>query len=340
MKDAVIFNTWQPLGSLGSRDKGFQGEMFYAAPNPERGAVFTYWVKEGVTSLKSERTKAEGKAFKEGGSIAYPSLETFKAENSELPSYLVFTIKDASGDIVSELRSAVKKGMNRITWDLTYAGFGAVNKQQAGQTSSLPSSNVYVVPGTYTVSLSQNIKGELSELAGPVSFQVKELDNRTLPAEDWAAMAAFKKKAIRLVNAMNATRGALGQMNDKISSYKAATKAFPAAEANDMMKEVLALEAKVRDLNIRLNGDSDYNRLDLDAPYSTRQRAQNALFDVFGSTANITGTSEAGYDIAADEFGPILADVKSLMKDFDQMDNKLGSSGAPLTPGRLPDWKK
>lgn len=340
VKDALIFNTWQPLGSLGSREKGFQGESFFAAPNPDQGAVFTYWVKDGVSSLSSERSKREKEAFKNGEAIPYPTLEELKAESSELPSYLVFTIKDASGDIVNELRSSVRKGMNRITWDLTYAGFGAVNQRQAGQNSSLPSSNVYVVPGTYTVTLSQNIKGELSELAGPVSFEVKELDNRTLPAEDWAAMADFKKKALRLFNAMNATRSALNDMNDKISHYKAASKAFPAAQANDMMKDILALEEKVNALQLALDGDRDYNSLDLDSPYNVRSRAQNSLFDVFGSTSNITGTSEVNYELAADEFTPILVGVKALLSEFDSMDNQMGQAGAPLTPGRLPDWKK
>lgn len=340
VKEAIIFNKWLPLGSLGSREKGFQGEMFFAAPNPASGATFTYWVKDGVTSLKLERTKKEQEAFKNGDAIPYPTVEQIKAEDSELPSYLIFTIKDQRGDIVSELRSPMKKGMNRINWDLTYAGFGPVSGRQAGESSSLPSSNVYVVPGNYTVSLSQNIKGELSELAGPVSFKVRDLDNRTIPADSWTAMADFKKKAVKLMNAVGATRSAINEMNTRLSAYKAATKGFPAAEANSLMKEVRDLEAKVKAVNVQLNGDRDYNRLDIDGEYSTSQRAQNAIFDVFGSTSNVTGTSLTGYDIAADEFTPILSAVKALMTDFRNMDNRLGQMGAPLTPGRLPDWKK
>ena len=46
------------------------------------------------------------------------------------------------------------------------------------------------------------------------------------------------------------------------------------------------------------------------------------------------------YDIAADEFEPVLEKARSLLLDFEAMDRKLGDMGAPLTPGRLPDWKK
>lgn len=71
INDALIFNTWRPLGGLCSREKGFQGEDYYSAPNPERGAVFTYWVKGGVSTLRQEREKREAEAFKEKKDIPY-----------------------------------------------------------------------------------------------------------------------------------------------------------------------------------------------------------------------------------------------------------------------------
>ena len=340
IKDALIFNTWAPLGTLGSREKGFQGEDYFTAPNPTKGATFTYWLKDGVTSLKAERSKREKEAFKNGKAIPYPTPEELKAENQELPSYLVFTIKDSRGEVVRELRSSIRKGMNQITWDLTYAGFGAVNNRQASQSSALPSSNVYVVPGNYTVTMSQNVKGEVSELTGPMPFVVKDLDNRTLPASDRNAMASFKKKALELSSAINATQSLLSGMNSKIQLYKAATKGLGTQEANQLMSEVLELEGKVRDLSIQLNGDPSFGRLDLDPTYSTRQRAQSAIFDVFGSTSNVTGTAERNYSIAADEFEPILAEVKNLVGDFQKMDQRLDQMGAPLTTDRLPNWRK
>jgi photosystem II stability/assembly factor-like uncharacterized protein len=340
VKDALIFNTWQPIGSLGSRDKGFQGELYFAADNPSRGATFTYWLKEGVTGLKTERNKKEAEAFKNGQPIPYPTLEELAAEESELPSYLIFTIKDQSGDIVSEMRSPMKKGVNRINWDLTYQGFGQVNARQASPTSSLPSSNIYVVPGKYTLSFAQNIKGEISQLTSDVSFNVKDLDNRTIPAEDWTAMANFKKKAMKLMQAVGSSRSILSQMNGKINEYKAASKGFPAVESNDLMKQILALEKQVREINTALNGDRNLTQLDLDGEYGTGQRAQQAFYDVFGSTSNVTGTSIKNYEIAADEFTLILESIKSLMPVFTQMDANLDQMGAPITSGRLPNWKK
>ena len=340
IKKAYMFNTWTPLGSLGSPQKGFQGEMFHTSPNPQKGAVIKYWLKEGTTSLKAERQKKDKEAFKNNEAIPYPTVEAYKAEQDELPSYLLFTIKDRTGDVVSELRTGLRKGMNQIVWDMTYMSFGQVNERQASQSSSLSSSNIFVVPGTYTVTMSQNVKGELTELHAPVSFEVSELNNRTIPASDWSTMATFKKKAIKLVNAINASQAVLRELNTKIQRYKAASKTYPAEESNKLFKEILVLENQLKEVQMAINGDPTLSRLDIDPEYSTAQRAQNAIFDIFGSTSNVPGTSMRNYNIAADEFTVVLGQVKSLQQEFQKMDDQFGMNKSLSMPGKLSNWNK
>ena len=339
VKDARIFNKWRPLGGLGSREKGFQGEDYYSAPNPQRGAIITYWMKEGVSTQEAERKKREREAFKNKEDIPYPTLEEYKAEQDELPSFLIFTIKDEDGNFVRELRKPVSKGLNQVVWDLKYPADLAVSDNHASAVKGLPSSNVFVLPGSYTVSLSVNRKGELEELAGPVGFSVLELDNRTIPAMNRAAMRDFKIKGLKLDNALRAASSALNDMQDKIEPYKAATKAFSGRQAIDLMNEVLSLENKLEELQIALNGDRDYNRLDLDPLPSLRGRVRTAVYSVSGSTSNITGTSKKTYDIAAEEFDTVYDKIKALVAEFEAFDEKLDALGAPTTEGRFPDWK-
>ncbi|MGM0665906.1 MAG: WD40/YVTN/BNR-like repeat-containing protein [Bacteroidota bacterium] len=338
IKDALLFNTWRPLGGLGSREKGFQGEDYFSAPNPERGAIFTYWIKEGVTTLEQERKNREAEAFKEKKAIPYPTLEEYKAEQDELPSYLVFTIRDEDGNFVRELRSPVSKGLNKITWDLKYPADLAVRDNQASATGGLPSSHVFVLPGKYTISMSRNTRGEISELAGPVTFNVLELDNRTIPAMDRAAMRDFKLKGLKLDNAVRAASSALSEMAGKIDPYKAATKAFRAQQAQELMNEILVLEKKLDELQVAMNGDRDYSALDLDPVSSLRSRVSTAIYSVSGSTSDITGTARKSYEDAAEEFEPLYEKIKALEEEFEAFDRKLDELGAPLTPGRWPDW--
>jgi photosystem II stability/assembly factor-like uncharacterized protein len=339
VKNALMFNRWRPLGGLGSVEKGFQGETFFSVPNPDYGIVIRYWIKDGVTTLKSERQKAEKEKFDKGEVFGYPTLEEWKAEKKELPSYLIFTITDDQGNFVRELRTGLSKGMGRIVWDMQYPATYSVNAREANETSGLPSSGIEVVPGTYHVSLAKNVKGVITQLAGPVSFTVKLLNNESLPATNFAELATYKKKAIELNGAVSAVASAIGDMQEKIAPWKAAVKAFHGQEAVDLMASVNDLQDKLEALQLIMNGDPDRGTLDLDSEVALRQHAGSSLFGIFGNFSDVPGSARQQYEIAAQEFKPVYDRTKTLMTEFAAMDKKLGEIGAPLTPGRLPEWK-
>ncbi len=339
IKDALMFNRWRPLGGLGSPTKGFQGEDYYSAPNPEYGVVIKYWIKEGITTLKSKRIKEEKKKFKEGEAFAYPSLEQWKAEQEELPSYLIFTITDEQGEFIRELRKPLSKGMGKINWDMQYPSTFSVSERDASPTSGLPSSGIEVLPGKYFVSLAQNVKGEVSELVGPTAFTIKPLNNQSLPTSDRAELITFKKKAIELNGTIGSVSSVIGEMQAKIAPWKAATKAFRGQQAADLLAEVNVLEKELKEIQVMMNGDRDKSRLDIDADVALRGRAGTALYGLFGNFSAIPGSAEQQYEIAMKLLRPIYEKVKGLLPEFEAMDKKLGEIGAPLTPGRLVELK-
>jgi hypothetical protein len=96
----------------------------------------------------------------------------------------------------------------------------------------------------------------------------------------------------------------------------------------------------VKDLHIIIDGDSDYAALDLDGDYPLGHRVADARYDIIGSTSNVTGTAKMNYEIAAEGFEPVMEKIRELINEFEVMDTRLGDMGAPLTPGRLPDWRR
>jgi hypothetical protein len=44
------------------------------------------------------------------------------------------------------------------------------------------------------------------------------------------------------------------------------------------------------------------------------------------------------YDIAEKQFSPIYAEIKSIGEELKKIEAAMEKSGAPYTPGRLPDW--
>ena len=59
VKDAPMFVQDFPLGTLGSREKGFQGESYFTVPNPSVAATFTYYIKDSFQTLEAKRKEKE-----------------------------------------------------------------------------------------------------------------------------------------------------------------------------------------------------------------------------------------------------------------------------------------
>lgn len=335
IKEGKIYKTWRPLGGLGSKEKGFQGESFYTSPNPEVGVEFVTWIKKGASSLKADRLKKEKEAFKAGERIAYPTLEAYKAEKAEPNAYLIYTIEDEEGNFIRELRAPLKAGLNKILWDMEYPSDGIVSERDENQSKGLSSSGIFVLPGKYQVRLSKNENGVLSQLTNAEPFELKELNNRTIPAADRAELVSFKRKALKLNNAISAVSNEVKALSEKIPYYKAATKALPSDQATKLFKEILLLENELDEIQVTLNGDSDYSALDLDEMLSLRRRASSAIRDIYNSTSNIPGAAKSNFELASEEFVPVLKKTKELKESFDKMDDKMDALNAPYTPGRI-----
>ena len=110
-----------------------QGSAQYAAPNPEFGATFTYYLSEGYTTMESERKKKEREAAKNGQDILFPGWDALEAEKEEVKPQVFITIKDKEGNVVRRLNGRTNKGLHRINWDLMYASKRPVNPSRAGQ---------------------------------------------------------------------------------------------------------------------------------------------------------------------------------------------------------------
>ena len=55
----------------------------FTSPNPPFGAVFTYYLKDGLKSQKAARREREIEVEKQGGDTPYPSWDALRAEDRE-----------------------------------------------------------------------------------------------------------------------------------------------------------------------------------------------------------------------------------------------------------------
>ena len=154
-----------------------QGESYFTAKNPNYGAIFTYYLPENFESIKSKRQKLEKTLKKEDKNIPFPGWDALDKEKNEEGASIVLVVKDSDENFVTRINGPYKKGFNRVSWNLKEPIVSSLNED--GQPSSYPLS-VFVEEGIYSVSMFSVIKGDVSLLSEPQSFEVKKIRQNIL----------------------------------------------------------------------------------------------------------------------------------------------------------------
>ena len=338
IKDALMFI---PANPFGFRGVGFQGASFYAAPNPEVGAVFTYYLKDEIKSLKEKRRETEKEKVKKGEDIKYPLYEHLKKEQEEPDAYLLFTIADEQGKVVRKIKTNPIKGVNRIVWDFRYNTFTPISLEPFDDTVPWyePDKGYMAVPGSYNVSLSKFEDGIFTEMVTAKQFVCKPLGITSLPAEDKLALDAFNKKVAELTRAVTGADAYRKELENKLSYFKKAT-IETANVPGYTYNKILTAELNLKELNRQLNGDRLRSRYEGASPSSIKDRVDLITAALWNTTAAPTTTFIKSYDDAARKFDDVLVFLKSIDEEVKQIEQILEQHGAPYTPGRFPDWKK
>ncbi|HEV2983233.1 MAG TPA: hypothetical protein VGX46_02550, partial [Vicinamibacterales bacterium] len=159
VKDAMLY---VPTRAYGMPGKGFQGEMLYTAENPPFGAVFTYYLKDGLKTRKEKRVEAEKAAATANQPVRYPTAEELRAEAEEEPPAILLTVSDAAGKPVRVVTGSVAKGFQRVAWDLHVPAHQLPPNRPRSEVEELfddPLVGPFVVPGNYSVTLSERVGG-------------------------------------------------------------------------------------------------------------------------------------------------------------------------------------
>ncbi len=338
VKDAWEFIESTPEGGEG---KAFLGASFYTADNPPLGATFTYYLKEDIKTLKEKRREKEKKKKKKGKDVFYPSFDRMRKEDREESPYLLFTVRDQEGDVVRRLRSKPGKGINRITWDLRYPDRGPVelDRKEPDHPYYRKPKGHLVIPGTYSVTMAKYVRGEITQMTGPRKFEVKALDNRTLPAEDKEALLSFQKEVAELRRAVDGANEYHKELNERVDHLKKAVRETPGEASIEVVEELRSLEDTLHELDVSLNGDRSLAKRHFETKPGISGRVNRVLYNLWNSRSAPTETFKENYRIAGDNFKPVLKGLRSVRDDLKALEEQLESVGAPWTPGRLPEWE-
>ncbi len=337
MKDTWRYIQVSRLGDQSGR--GSQGASFFAAPNPPFGAVFTYYLKDKLTTRKERRQEAEKKAAKAGQVPPYPTLEELRAEDEEKEPSVVLIVTDDTGETVRRVTASRDQGIHRAAWDLRYPSSEPTRIEEPAERDpwEQPPTGPLALPGTYTVTLAQETDGVVTPLAEPESFEVVPLELATFAAPDRQEVMAFHKKVARL---QRAVRGALRAADEAQTRLKHVRQAFfdtPDADPA-LLGEIQALQGRLNKLLTELRGDQTRRKREEPNPPSINERVMEVVGDQWSATSPPTQTQRDAYRLVGAAFAQQLTELRALTTDLARLEDRLEAAGAPWTPGRLPTW--
>lgn len=341
-KEAHLFDVKDALMFVQTGGKYGQGSSYYGAPNPEFGATFTWWLKEVPKTLLEKRKETEKELFKKGERIPQPTEAELRAEQQEISPYLMFTIKDARGEVVRRLYKKPSKGLNRINWDLRYAATLPVGDTE-GKFDPFKEgrSGMFVLPGTYSVAMAMVNKGETTALAGPVNFTAKVLDNNTLPALDREALVNFQHEVAQLTRVVMGANRFAEELSAKLKTMQQAVHQTPAAPA-ELNQKIHQLSLQMDDILWAFKGKEPKASREENppAPVSINERLGNLIYAFYRSTSAPTTTQKRIYQIIREEFPDVYNQLKQISEvRLPELEAEMEAAGVPYTPGRLPEWK-
>ncbi|MBI4878748.1 MAG: glycosyl hydrolase [Planctomycetes bacterium] len=285
---------------------------------------------EEAVAAKEEES---GAAATEGQPARYPTIDELRAEDRESEPGIMLTIRDAAGDVVRRINGPRDKGLHRVSWDLRFAGANPIAIGADG------GGGPPVPPGEYQVTLSRQVDGVVTDLAGPESFAVLALEPAAPAGAERAEIVAFRLRARRLQRAATGAVHLAGETAERVKHLKAAFLATPGADPA-LLVRAHEIERRLQDIQTELSGDSTLIEREEPVPLSISARIDNVVSNQWSTTAPPTQTERDACRYAGEALERVLLGLRALIEqDIKQLEADLEAAGAPWTPGRIPEWK-
>lgn len=310
-----------------------QGSSAFRTPNPEYGAMITYYIKEMPQTAAEKRAESEQKAAALGQDIPFPGWETLSNESRESPAAIKFLIRDAAGEAVRWLEGNNSKGLHRVYWDLRLP---APNPISLSQPAFKPPwygdpQGPLVAPGKYSVEMYILNNGSLEKQGEAESFTLKPIPAINQQS-DFEAIAVFNKNTMELYRQVSIESSKLNTVSNKIPFMQAALMQMTSAEPS-LFSDLKAIEEELRDLQIALWSDGTRGSKDEASSPSIMSRVWQA--QNWGNTQAPTQTNKTSYTLAQTGLESYRDLSSKFFEQVQAYEAKLSAAGAPYTPGRI-----
>lgn len=329
--DALWYVPKRSLGCGWPGCKASQGDSYFMAPNPDFGAIFTYYLAEGFKSGKDVRREAEKKLEAENEDVAVADWGTILSEEREDAPAIVFTVTDSNGNLVRQIEAPADAGFQRVAWDLRYP---ALQPWSQNSEESDSSGGVLVAPGTFSVQMQIREDGDVSVIGDPQSFEVTSIrPDPVLPGSTQEQRVIFESQVAELSRAANGTGTAINEVIQELDAVKATlTRSLTDGSLYELANSIQQNLTIQRD---RLRGNAKRMDYKDEGEMTVSARLWHAGFEFSLGAYGPTPEQRDSLRIGRALYDEIVAQLDQLVnEEYAGLKEAMDTARVPWTPGR------
>ncbi|MDA8558868.1 glycosyl hydrolase [Flavobacteriaceae bacterium] len=317
VKEALQYN---PIRSGTSS----QGSSYYTSKNPPYGAIFSYNLPDSYKSLKSLRSKREKELDKLNKDIPFVGWDELDKEINETKSKIILEIRDDNGDLVDRINGSTKKGINRVSWNLSKPLPTILDSNSRWSRSSLT-----VKPGKYSVHLLELVQGGVNELTKSKTFDVKRIRENVLKNPLNYKIDEFILELNKFEIEYSVMISNYIKSKKKQSSFNN-TLRFIKNIDSDLLNKLNELNDQMNLIDVLLYGSKSKKEIMEKDITLVSERISIAKRGFYGNSYGPTKQHMDSFGIAKDQWDSILPRVEKFIKAVGVLSNDLEQLGAPI----------
>lgn len=326
-EDALLYVPADPLGLEGT---GFQGHNMWASENPSFGAVFNFYMKDDIQSLKSKRQEKEKALEKDKKEVNYPTMNELRAEIQETQVTCIWAISNEAGKEIKRFTTTQAKGISRITWNLRSNPTTTVNGGNNG----------FLVPaGKYSLEVYLVSNKGIDTLVKQHVFNVKALGNQTLIAKNPEELNAFRKEVAEVSRKVSGVGEIIQEFVTQLGLVETALLNYPNTDVR-LLKEVKALSLGLDSCKLIMYGDELLTKHEFESAPSMTGRLGMVEYMLYDNTAGVTNTHRSNLAAVKEEFTGVSSRIKQMLSTFYGIEEQLALVPIPYTKSRGLLWKE
>lgn len=262
--------------------------------------------------------------------IPFPGWEALDKEKNDDKPEIIIEIKDQQGEVVRQIIKPLKKGLNRVNWDLSTYNTTIVKASDKGKRSWRYGGAMYkeVDPGTYIVNIFKRHGTELTFLAGPGSIEVERIRSNVLENPLANQHDSYYKNLAMFTKEVRSYQHQFDKANNLVKTMKANVKFIKYNKA-EITKEIYSLVETMNQLNRTFGGSATRREVGEKDYLTISDRLSSARGGWYPNTYGPTELHMNSFEMARELFLKMQPMADEYIQKADELVGRFEEAGGP-----------